>query len=109
MGPRLAGRYPGTIEDLAPVPTSYAAGVILRVSRATTCLAGLVLAGTLAGCSSDGPEQVAAGHSHAGGAMVSMPVGDGTTSSEVGYSLAGLQVREQPDGIGEVWMPRDVT
>jgi hypothetical protein len=34
--------------------------------------------------------------------MVSMAVGDGTTSTEVGYSLDGLQVREQPDGIGEV-------
>src|SRR5688500_16255278 len=34
--------------------------------------------------------------------MVSMAVGDGTTSSEGGYSLDGLQVREQPDGIGEV-------
>ena len=34
--------------------------------------------------------------------MVSMAVGDGTTSSEVGYSLDGLQVRQQPDGIGEV-------
>ncbi len=34
--------------------------------------------------------------------MVSMPVGDGTRVVEVGYSLDGLQVREQPDGIGEV-------
>jgi hypothetical protein len=64
-------------------------------------LAALLVAAT-AGCSSGGPEQVAAGHSHVGGAMVSMPVGDGTTSSEVGYSLDGLQVRERPDGIGEV-------
>ena len=31
-----------------------------------------------------------------------MAVGDGTRVSEVGYSLAGLQVREQPDGIGEL-------
>ena len=61
-----------------------------------------VLVGSLAACTSDGDDQVAAGHSHVGGAMVSMAVGDGTTSSEVGYSLDGLQVREQPDGIGEV-------
>lgn len=68
--------------------------------------AGPALAAALvvltAGCSSAGPERVAAGHSHVGGAMVSMPVGDGTTPSEVGYSLDGLQVRERPDGIGEV-------
>ena len=64
-------------------------------------LAALLVAVTAA-CSAGGPEQVAAGHSHVGGAMVSMPVGDGTTSSEVGYSLDGLQVRERPDGIGEV-------
>jgi hypothetical protein len=61
-----------------------------------------VLAGSLAACTSDSGDQVAAGHSHVGGAMVSMAVGDGTTSSEVGYSLDGLQVRERPDGIGEV-------
>ena len=70
--------------------------------RPSAVLALAVLAVAAAGCSSDGPEQVAAGHSHAGGAMVSMAVGDGTTSSEVGYSLDGLQVRERPDGIGEV-------
>ena len=79
---------------------------MLRAPRAATgpAVLGVVgtLAGALAGCSTDGAEQVAAGHSHAGGAMVSMPVGDGTTSSEVGYSLDGLQVRERPDGIGEV-------
>lgn len=43
-----------------------------------------------------------AGHSHVGGAMVSLAVGDGTEYSEVGYTLAGLQVREREDGIGEV-------
>ncbi len=72
----------------------------MRTAAGPALAAALVL--TAAGCSSDGPEQVAAGHSHVGGAMVSMAVGDGTTSSEVGYSLDGLQVREQPEGIGEV-------
>jgi hypothetical protein len=74
------------------------------VSRpaAGPALAAAVLAAALAGCTSDAPEQVATGHSHVGGVMVSMAVGDGTTSSEVGYSLDGLQVRERPDGIGEV-------
>lgn len=61
-----------------------------------------VLGATATGCSSGGSEQVAAGHSHAGGVMVSMAVGDGTTSSEVGYSLDGVQVRERADGIGEL-------
>ncbi len=61
-----------------------------------------MLVTSLAACTTSGDDQVAAGHSHVGGAMVSMAVGDGTTSSEVGYSLDGLQVREQPDGIGEV-------
>ena len=66
-------------------------------------LAAAVLAPfALAGCSATADSEVAAGHSHVGGAMVSMAVGDGTTSTEVGYSLDGLQVREQPDGIGEV-------
>ena len=86
-------------------PTSYAARVIPapRPTLAATAVVVVTgLAAGLAGCSSEGPEQVAAGHSHVGGAMVSMPVGDGTTSSEVGYSLDGLQVREQPDGVGEV-------
>ncbi|MCW2737498.1 hypothetical protein [Nocardioides sp.] len=75
--------------------------MILRSSRATT---GLVLvASALAGCSpADDAGVAAAGHSHAGGGMVSMPVGDGTRVSEVGYSLGGLQVRERPSGIGEV-------
>lgn len=61
-----------------------------------------VLATALAGCTSGGHERVTAGHSHADGVMVSMAVGDGTASSEVGYSLDGLQVRQRPDGIGEV-------
>jgi hypothetical protein len=34
--------------------------------------------------------------------MVSMPVGDGTRGSEVGYSLSGLQVRERATGSGEL-------
>ena len=67
----------------------------------------LALAGALlAGCSSgesDDDGQVEAGHTHAPGqGHTSLAVGDGTSVSEVGYSLAGLQVREQPDGIGEL-------
>jgi hypothetical protein len=62
--------------------------------------AALVL--TLTACSGGDDARVAAGHSHAGGGMVSMAVGDGTRVSEVGYSLAGLQVREERGGTGEV-------
>ncbi|MDZ5662816.1 hypothetical protein HN031_12555 [Nocardioides sp. zg-1308] len=75
----------------------------MRTRAAALGLAGaLVVVGTLAGCTGE-EGQVAAGHSHgAGGAMVSMPVGDGTRTSEVGYSLEGLQVRQADDGIGEL-------
>jgi hypothetical protein len=56
----------------------------------------------LTGCSSD-DGQVESGHTHAPGqGHTSLPVGDGTRDSEVGYSLAALQVREQSDGIGEL-------
>lgn len=70
----------------------------------------LVLSGVLlTGCSlgdvdPDGQDgQVEADHTHAPGqGHTSLAVGDGTRVSEVGYSLAGLQVREQPEGIGEL-------
>jgi hypothetical protein len=61
-----------------------------------------VAAALLAGCSAD-DGRVEADHTHAPGqGHTSLAVGDGTRVSEVGYSLAGLQVREQPDGIGEL-------
>ena len=72
-----------------------------RVRLATAATVGLALGG-VTGCSAVSDTQVAAGHSHAGGGLVSMAVGDGTRVSEVGYSLDGLQVRERTDGIGEV-------
>lgn len=72
-----------------------------RRHLATSAAAVVVLA-ALTGCSAEADTQVSAGHSHEGGGMVSMAVGDGTRTSEVGYSLDGLQVRERPDGIGEV-------
>ena len=73
----------------------------MTVRRRLTAVSVLVvLAAT--GCTTDDPAQVAAGHSHAGGGIVSMAVGDGTRVSEVGYTLTDLQVREKPRGIGEV-------
>ncbi len=80
---------------------TYALPLALRVPI-TVALAGAVLAG----CSSEGSDrdgQVEQGHTHAPGqGHTSQAVGDGTRVSEVGYSLAGLQVRERGDGIGEV-------
>ncbi|CUR60750.1 putative Heavy metal-associated domain protein [metagenome] len=73
----------------------------MTVRRRLTAVSVLgVLAAT--GCTADDAGQVAAGHSHAGGGIVSMAVGDGTRVSEVGYTLTDLQVREKPRGIGEV-------
>ena len=75
------------------------------------CVLPLALAGALlTGCSSAASDaqpgqdgQVEADHAHASGQdHTSLAVGDGTRVSEVGYSLADLQVRERPDGIGEL-------
>ena len=74
------------------------------MTRSAAGLASAAVLGALllAGCSAD-DGQVASGHTHAPGqGHTSLAVGDGTRVSEVGYSLAGLQVREQPDGIGEL-------
>jgi hypothetical protein len=79
------------------VTTRPAAALAVLVTTLTAALAT-----TLAACSAGDDSQVAAGHSHEGGGLVSMAVGDGTRVSEVGYSLAGLQVRQGSDGIGEV-------
>lgn len=66
-------------------------------------LVALLATGCSAGDGSDEDGQVEAGHTHAPGqGHTSLPVGDGTRVSEVGYSLDGLQVRERADGIGEL-------
>jgi hypothetical protein len=79
----------GPVRAALPVPLSVA------LSAALSAL-------VLTGCSSD-DGQVESGHTHAPGqGHTSLAVGDGTRVSEVGYSLDGLQVREQDDGIGEV-------
>ena len=78
----------------------------MRLNRyVVALLAGVLCAASgctsSAGEASDDPQP--AGHTHAGdGSSATLLVGDGTRVSEVGYSLAGLQVREQPDGIGEL-------
>jgi hypothetical protein len=79
----------------------------VRVKPVVSYALPLALAGVLlAGCSSgesDDDGQVESGHTHAPGqGHTSLAVGDGTRVSEVGYSLAGLQVRERSDGIAEL-------
>ena len=54
-----------------------------------------------AGCSGDATPGEGGGHSHAG-VQVSLPVGDGTRPSEVGYSLADLEVSGIAGRTGEV-------
>jgi len=63
-------------------------------------LAATLLALPVAGCSSEteGP----ATHSHAGGALVSLPVGDGTRAEEVGYSLADVSLPARAGVAGQV-------
>ena len=60
--------------------------------------AGLLVLGA---CTDDTGEQ-AAGHEHAGGALVSLPVGDGTKASEVGYTMREVRVPARPGARGEV-------
>lgn len=63
------------------------------------CLAATI--GCVAGCTDEEPEEPA-GHTHPGGASVSLPVGDGTTSDEVGYQLASVRLPERADAAGEL-------
>lgn len=54
----------------------------------------------LAGCSGGADEEV--GHTHAGGAIVSLPVGDGTEAEKVGYRLADVRLPPRAGVTGEV-------
>jgi len=62
-------------------------------------VAALVLAAA-AGCTDDAARS--GGHSHAGGVQVSLPVGDGTEASEVGYSLRDVALDAHAGHTGEV-------
>ncbi|QZY28549.1 hypothetical protein [Nocardioides coralli] len=64
----------------------------------TTVLAASLT--VLAACSGEAADEV--GHTHAGGAIVSLPVGDGTEVEEVGYRLARVSLPEQAGMTGEV-------
>lgn len=64
---------------------------------------GVVVLGLLpAGCTATPEDKVSADHSHPDGGRASLPVGDGTSVSEVGYTLSGVQVLEQPDRLRQV-------
>jgi hypothetical protein len=56
----------------------------------------------LAACTSDEADTAGAGHTHTGGALVSLPVGDGTQASEVGYTMRDVRVPARPGVRGEV-------
>jgi hypothetical protein len=56
----------------------------------------------LAGCTDAEAGQDAAGHSHAGGVLVSLPVGDGTRAEEVGYSLVDVGLPRRAGKAGQV-------
>ena len=72
-----------------------AVGALLVAAAATGC-------STSPAASPETPDQPA-GHSHgAGDAVVSLPVGDGTTASEVGYTLADVALPERAGVAGEV-------
>lgn len=69
--------------------------------RPVALLAAAALAMALAGCS--GTDSQRAGHSHgSGAAMVSLPVGDGTKATDVGYSLRDAAIDARPGRAGEV-------
>ena len=69
-------------------------GVILPLSTALALLAA---------CTSSPDGEVSAGHSHAGGGgHVSLAVGDGTSITEVGYTLSGVRLIEKPDRVSQV-------
>lgn len=57
---------------------------------------------SLTGCTSTPAGEVATGHSHAGGGHVSLAVGDGTSITEVGYTLSGVQLIEKPNQLSRV-------
>ncbi len=68
-----------------------------------TASVALLLSATLslAGCAATSDAELAPGHSHAGGAgIVSLAVGDGTSITEVGYTLSGVRLVEQPEQLG---------
>ena len=78
-------------------------GRVQRGGRRRSRVMSVVVLGLLAaGCTSAPVDEVSADHSHPDGGDVAFPVGDGTSVSEVGYTLSGVQVLEQPDRLRQV-------
>ena len=71
---------------------------ILRPGLGAALAAPLLVLGA---CSEDTGAQTG-GHTHAGGALVSLPVGDGTQASEVGYTMRDVRVPARAGLRGEV-------
>jgi hypothetical protein len=81
-------------------PTRLAAtGHNGRMRRVLGLLVSVLLLAA-AGCSGD--PAPAGTHTHAGGVQVSLPVGDGTQQTEVGYSLEDVEISGSAGGTGEV-------
>lgn len=70
------------------------------MTRSRSAALALVVVLPLAGCT--GGAEEGAGHSHAGGAIVSLPVGDGTQAEEVGYRLEDVRLPQRAGVTGEV-------
>lgn len=87
--------------------SSLVTGGVWRPDRRPPVAVGLLLgvltalATLLSGCSDDATVEPA-GHSHAAGVAVSLPVGDGTRDSEVGYTLADVALPRRAGEAGEV-------
>ena len=98
------------VEGAGHVKSGVAArvGRVQRGGRRIWAAVGAVVLGLLpAGCTSPSADEVPADevpadHSHPDGGRAALPVGDGTSVSEVGYTLSGVQVLEQPGRLRQV-------
>jgi hypothetical protein len=69
--------------------------------RSLCALVALTLPLGVAACTGDDAD-ADSGHTHAGGAAVSLPVGDGTEAEEVGYEISDVRLPRRAGRPGEV-------